>query len=41
MDLPLEGASFNWFRDFEPKSMSHIDRTLVSADLEDHFGNVS
>ena len=41
VDLPLDGASFTWFRDFEPKSMSHIDKTLVSADWEDHFGNVS
>ena len=41
MDLPLEGASFTWFRDSELKSMSDIDRTLVSADWEDHFGNVS
>ena len=40
VDLPLDGASFIWFRDFEPKSMSRIDRTLVSADWEDHFGNV-
>ena len=39
VDLPLEGASFTWFRDSEPKSMSHIDRTLVIADWEDHFGN--
>ena len=41
VDLPLDGASFTWFRDFEPKSMSHIDKTLVSAEWEDHFGNVS
>ncbi|XP_075655260.1 uncharacterized protein LOC142625502 [Castanea sativa] len=41
VDLPLEGASFTWFRDSEPKSMSHINRTLVSTDWEDHFGNVS
>ena len=41
VDLPLDGASFTWFRDSKPKSMSHIDRTLVSADWEDHFGNVS
>ena len=31
VDLPLEGAFFTWFRDSEPKSMSRIDRTLVSA----------
>ena len=41
VDLSLDGASFTWFRDFEPNSMSHIDRTLVSADWEDHFGKVS
>nr|XP_023884749.1 uncharacterized protein LOC111996948 [Quercus suber] len=41
VDLPLEGASFTWFRDSDPKSVSRIDRTLVSADWEDHFGNVS
>ena len=41
VDLPLDGASFTWFRDSEPKSMSRIDRTLVSTDWEDHFGNVS
>ena len=41
VDLPLEGASFTWFRDSELKSMSCIDKTLVSADWEDHFGNVS
>ena len=39
VDLPLEGASFTWFRDSEPKSMSRIDRMLVIADWEDHFGN--
>ena len=32
VDLPLDGASFIWFRDFEPKSMSRIDRTLVFVD---------
>ena len=32
VDLPLEGAFFTWFRDSELKSMSCIDRTLVSAD---------
>ena len=37
----LISASFTCFRDSEPKSMSRIDRTLVSADWEDHFGNVS
>ena len=41
VDLPLDGASITWFRDSKPKSVSHIDRTLVSADWEDHFGNVS
>ena len=41
VDLSLDGASFTWFRDFEPNSMSHIDRTLVSADWEGHFGKVS
>ena len=32
VDLPLQGASFTWFRDSIPSSMSRIDRTLVSAD---------
>ena len=41
MDLLLDGASFTWFRDFKLKSMSRIDRTLVYANWEDHFGNVS
>ena len=41
VDLPLKGASFTWFRDSELKSRSRIDRTLVSADWKDKFGNVS
>ena len=41
VDLLLEGASFTWCRDLEPKSMSRIDRTLVSVDWAYHFGNVS
>ena len=32
VDLPLQGASFTWFRDSIPSSMSHIDSTLVSTD---------
>ena len=32
VDLPLEGASFTWSRDSESKSMSSIDKTLVSVD---------
>ena len=32
VDLPLEGASFTWFRDFRISSMSRIDRALVSLD---------
>ena len=32
VDLPLEGASFTWFRDFGLPSMSRIDRTLASLD---------
>ena len=41
VDLPLEGASFTWFRDSGIDCMSRIDRTLASVDLVDHFGNVS
>ena len=32
VDLPLDGASFTWCRDSEPKSMSRIDKTLVFVD---------
>ena len=32
VDLPLEGASFTWFRDSGIPSMSRIDRALVSLD---------
>ena len=41
VDLPLEGASFTWFRDFGIPSMSRIDRALVSPDWEEHFENIS
>ena len=41
VDLPLDGASFTWFRDAEPRAMSRIDKTLVSVDWVDHFGDVS
>ena len=41
VDLPLDGASFTWFRDSELQSMSRINRTLVSVDWVDHFGNAS
>ena len=41
MDLPLEGASFTWFRDLGTYCMSRIDRTLASVDWVDHLGNVS
>ena len=41
MDLPLEGASFTWFRDSGTYCMSRIDRTLASVDWVDHLGNVS
>ena len=41
VDLPLEGTSFTWFRDFGVPSMSRIDRALVSLDWEKHFENVS
>ena len=41
VDLPLEGASFTWFRDFGLSSTSRIDRALVSLDWEEHFENVS
>ena len=41
VDLPLDGASFTYFRDAEPQAMSRIDKTLVSVDWVDHFGNVS
>ena len=32
INLPLEGASFTWFREFEIPSMSRIDKALVSLD---------
>ena len=41
VDLPLEGASFTWFRDLGSDCMSRIDRTLVSVDWVDHFGTMS
>ena len=41
VDLPLEGASFTWFRDSGLPSMSRNDRVLVSLDWEEHFENVS
>ena len=41
VDLPLEGASFTWFRDSSIPSMSRIDRALVSLDWEEHFENIS
>ena len=41
VDLPLEGASYTWFRDSGLPSMSRIDRALVSLDWEEHFENVS
>ena len=41
VDLPLDGAAFTWFRGAESQAMSRIDRTLVSVDWVDHFGNVS
>ena len=41
VDLPLEGASFTWFRDSGIPSMSRIDRALVSLDWEEHFENIS
>ena len=41
VDLPFEGASFTWFRDFGLPSMSRIDRALVSLDWEEHFENGS
>ena len=41
VDLPLEGASFSWFRDSGLPSMSRIDKALVSLDWEEHFENVS
>ena len=41
VDLPLEGASFTWFRDSGFPSMSRIDRALVSLDWEEHFENIS
>ena len=39
--LPLEGASFTWFRDFGIPSMSRIDRASVSLDWEENFENIS
>ena len=41
VDLPLERASFTWFRDSGSACMSRIDRTLASVDWVDLFGNVS
>ena len=32
VDLPLEGASFTWFRDSGTDCMSRLDRTLASVD---------
>ena len=40
VDLPLEGASFTWFRDSGIPSMLRIDRALVSLDWEELFGNI-
>ena len=40
VDLPLEGASFTWFRDLGSTCRSRIDRTLALVDWVDHFGNV-
>ena len=40
VDLPLEGASFTWFRDSGLPSMSRIDKALVSLNWEEHFENV-
>lgn len=33
--LPLEGASYTWFRDSDAPSMSRIDRNLVLINWED------
>ena len=41
VDLPLEVASFTWFRDSKSVCMLRIDRPLASVDWVDHFGNVS
>ena len=41
VDLPLDGASFTWFRDSGSVCMSRIDTTLALMDWIDHFGNVS
>ena len=41
VDLPLEGASFTWFRDSGLPPMSRIDKALVSLNWEEHFENVS
>ena len=41
VDLPLEGASFTWFRDSGTDCMSRIDRTLALLGWVDQFGNVS
>ena len=41
VNLPLEGASFTWFRDSGSTCRSRIDRTLASVDWVDHFGNMS
>ena len=41
VDLPLEGASFTWFRVSGSACMLRIDRTLAPVDWVDHFGNVS
>ena len=34
VDLPLEGASFTWFKDSDISSMSRIDKALVSLEWE-------
>ncbi|KAM3730327.1 hypothetical protein ACB098_12G079000 [Castanea mollissima] len=40
VDLPLVGGDYTWFHDSENPSMSRIDRTLISADWEDHIMDV-
>ena len=40
IDLPLERGSYTWSSGLDQRSMSRIDRVLVSHDWEDHYADV-